>query len=272
VQLAADVGERTGTLGPSMRKVSAQLDESDLIMRPVMEKTFYLLFLCCWLPVALLFLLPFLVIKILPVYQELTDQFEAELPAITKLFITGAREFANWWFLATPILLLFGLIFVVGLLSYTGVSLRRLPIFNRFLWRADSAAILRLLAIAVRQGRPIADSSRLLAGYFAQPGPHRRLERAASRMNKGGKWWEALRQAGVLRASESRLLAAAERAGNLPWAMEEMASSMLRRVAYRTRAWVTAVIPVLILIFGFGVLLVAVSLYAPLIKLIQWLC
>jgi type II secretory pathway component PulF len=272
VQLAADVGERTATLGPSLRKVSSQLDESDLIMRPVMEKTFYLIFLCCWLPLALLFLLPFLVLNILPVYQELTDQFEAELPAITQSLIAFSRAFANWWFLATPVMLLFMLVFIVGLLSYTGVSLRRLPILNRFLWRADSAAILRLLAIAVRQGRPIAESSRLLAGYFAQPGPQRRLERAADRMNKGGKWWEALRQVGVLRTSESRLLAAAERAGNLPWAMEEMASSMIRRVAYRTRAWVTAVIPVLIMVFGFGVLLVAVALYAPLVTLVQWLC
>lgn len=272
VQLAADVGERTATLGPSLRKVSSQLDESDLIMRPVMEKTFYLIFLCCWLPLALLFLLPFLVLNILPVYQDLTDQFEAELPAITQLLIAFSRAFANWWFLVTPIMLLFMLVFIVGLLSYTGVSLRRLPVLNRFLWRADSAAILRLLAIAVRQGRPIAESSRLLAGYFAQPGPQRRLERAADRMNKGGKWWEALRQVGVLRTSESRLLAAAERAGNLPWAMEEMASSMIRRVAYRTRAWVTAVIPVLIMVFGFGVLLVAVALYAPLVKLVQWLC
>jgi type II secretory pathway component PulF len=140
------------------------------------------------------------------------------------------------------------------------------------LWRADSAAILRLLAIAVREGRPIAESSRLLAGYFVQSGPRYKLERAAARMGKGGAWWEALRQVGILRTSESRLLAAAERAGNLPWAMEEMAASMIRRLAYQTRAWVTVLIPVLIMIFGFGVLLVAVAVYAPLVQLIQWLC
>ena len=272
VQLAADVGERTGTLGLSLRNVGAQLDENELIMRPVMEKAFYLIFLCGWVPMSLAFMLPYLLINIVPIFKEITEQFEAELPSITKLFIQSAELFAQYWFVTIPVLMLFAGIFVIGVLSYAGISLRRMPVLNRFMWRADSAAILRLLAIAVRQGRPIPESLRLLASYFVQPGPRYKLDRAAARMSKGGPWWEVLRQVGILRGSESRVLAAAERTGNLPWAMEEMASSMIRRVAYRARTLITALIPVLVLIFGFGVLLVAVAIYAPLVKLVQWLC
>jgi type II secretory pathway component PulF len=272
VQLAADVGERNGTLGVSLRKVSQQIDENDLIMRAVMEKAFYLIFLCCWVPLALVVLLTYLLIRVLPIYQELTEQFQSQLPTVTVRLIDFAGLFATYWYLALPICMVFGLIFVGGVLAYVGIPLRRFPILRRFLWRADAATILHLLGIAVREGRPIAESSRLLASYFVQPGPRRSLERAAAKMNKGGAWWEALRQVGIVSTSQSRLLAAAERAGNLPWAMDEMAASMTRRVAYRTRAWVTAIIPVLILIFGFGVLLVAVAIYAPLVKLIQWLC
>ncbi len=268
VQLAADVGERTGTLGPALSKVSSQLDESDLMMRSVMEKTFYVAFLCCWLPT----LLPFLLIKIVPAHAEIMEEFGLELPAVTKMLIGFSRTFAHTWFLAAPFVVVLAFFVFAGLLSYAGFSFRRLPFFNRFVWRMDSASILRLLAIAVRQGRPIAESVRLLAGYMLQPGPQRRLERAAVRISKGGNWCEVLRQVGVIRASESRLLAAAERAGNLPWAMEEMASSMIRRVAYRTRVWVTAAFPVLIIVFGFGVLFVAVALLLPLMKMIQGLC
>jgi len=95
------------------------------------------------------------------------------------------------------------------------------------------------------------------------------LERAASRIDDGQEWSESLRQVGLIRRSEAALFQAAERAGNLAWALEEMADSGVRRATYRLRAWLNVLFPATVLVFGGGVFFIALGLMMPLFSLIQ---
>ena len=64
---------------------------------------------------------------------------------------------------------------------------------------------------------------------------------------------------------------AAERTGNLAWALDEMADSTLRRSAYRMRAALNVALPALLVAFGGLVLCFAVGMLLPLFSLIQCL-
>ena len=147
--------------------------------------------------------------------------------------------------------------------------LARLPLFSALYWRADRALVLRWLAIAVRRQRPLAEMVRLLAGYFPQARLRRHLERAAQRIEDGEHWCESLGQVGLVRRSETALFQAAERAGNLTWALEEMADSSVRRATYRMRAALNVLFPAAVLVFGGCVFFIALGLMLPLFSLIQ---
>jgi type IV pilus assembly protein PilC len=67
------------------------------------------------------------------------------------------------------------------------------------------------------------------------------------------------------------VLQAAQRVGNLEWALDELADASLRRAAYRWQAVVNVLGPLVILFAGLLVGFIVVALFMPLISLIQGL-
>jgi type II secretory pathway component PulF len=74
---------------------------------------------------------------------------------------------------------------------------------------------------------------------------------------------------GLMKPAEVTMSRAAERAGNLAWALEELADSRMRRFVLRLRAWYNALIPLVVGLYGLWVMSIAASLILPLIQLIQ---
>jgi type II secretory pathway component PulF len=265
VLLAADLGERTNSLGSALRRIVGRSDDFEAGIRSAMEKIFYLVFLVTWM----IAILTFMMIKIVPVFQRIFEEFGMELPDATQALIGVSQFVVQFGFVAIPLWLGLIVVLVIGLVAYMGVPYRTLPILRRMSGQLDNAVILRLLSLAVEQGRPIGESLRFLAGYFPLSGPRAKLERAAKRIGDGAIWQDALWKVGLLSRAEGRLLASAERAKNLAWALDEMADSKSRRSAYRIRAWISVLFPVSILSFGSVVMFVAVGLMLPLFKLVS---
>lgn len=262
--LAADLGQQTGTLGPALRQVVAQTDAIDGVFRSLLEKLFYLAFLVCYA----LMMLAFLMIKITPKFQKIYHDFGMELPSVTRALIDVSRVAASGEAgLLLALLVLLQVVAVIGLLYYVRNAPTRLPLANLLWWRADCALVLRWLAIAVRQQRPLAEMVRLMAGYFPRAALRWRLERAAYRIESGADWCDSLQRVGLLRHAEAGLFRAAERAGNLAWALEEMADSSVRRSAYRLSAWLNVLFPAVVIVFGGLIFFIALGILMPLFAL-----
>ena len=265
--LAAELGEETDSLAEALRQASSQVDESDAILQSALERLFYVAFL-------LLFtctIIAFLMLKIVPVFSLMFEEFELQLPRMT-IWLVSVVEFVGYgWFLPIPLAFLWLAVMFLGVLWYMGLAPRSLPVIRRLWWSADCALVLRWLAMAVRQGRPISDVMRTLALRYPQPHIRSRLEYASSRIDRGADWADSLQHAGLARKTESALFKAATRAGNLPWALEEMAESGVRRSVYRIQAWLTVALPLIVLFMGGIVLFIAMAMMAPLVSLIAGL-
>jgi type II secretory pathway component PulF len=87
----------------------------------------------------------------------------------------------------------------------------------------------------------------------------------------GTDWRDALASAQFISHSERALLKAAERAGNLPWALRQIALRREKRAVYRLAAAVQVLFPMAILVFGAFVAFFVVSLFIPTISLIDGL-
>ena len=267
VQLAADVGEKTGTLGPSLQKAVEQSNTFDDTLGSVLSKFFYL---SCILFV-LVSVVTFMMIKIVPTFEAMFEEFELELPAITRLLITVVSFVVTNGFVMIPLIAALAVFAMVGILLYIGVPIQSLPFVRYVISPVDSVTVLHCLAIAVEQRQPIPDNLSLLSGLAQSPRSRRRLGKAVRKIENGMHWTDAIERAGFVSHAQNAVLRAAERAGNLAWALNEVADSTIRRSAQRIQAMVNFLFPICVVGFGLCVLFIAVGLMLPLFSLVSGL-
>jgi type II secretory pathway component PulF len=140
---------------------------------------------------------------------------------------------------------------------------------GRLTWKLHTATVLESLAIWVKSARPLPEAMAALARWYPRWPVRQRLGRVLADLTSGGDWSESLLRHQLIRPSDLAVLRAARRAGNLAWALNEIADSNRRRLAYRLQTLLQCVFPLVILGFGFAVMLFVVAFFMPLIALIQ---
>ena len=323
MRLAVGLGESLGTLGPAMKQ---QLDEAKQAEAAVRDSIVRF----AWLGLVVIVLVGingFVMLKIVPVFEKMFQEFELELPTPTLLLINVSNlivKSSAYFFFAigiamvglivllcvgfavflfdvlrgqtkrdrTPLVwkiimvlgaglvVLFLLAFPLGIpillllavaAFLSGWFPRDLPVIWRFFRRYDGALVMRGLAVAVRRGLPLPQALSAVADHYPIRHVCRVLDVVESEIAFGHVWHESLRRSKLISRADAAVLAAAERVGNLPWALEEMAESALRRQLYRTQIVLQLLFPPVLLLVGLFVTFVVVSLFLPLIALVQGL-
>jgi type II secretory pathway component PulF len=166
---------------------------------------------------------------------------------------------------------LLGILFLPILLYYIGWFPRDLPVVWRFFKRYDGALVMRGLALSIRRGLPLPQALTLLRDEYPLRHVSRQLGKALERVQQGQDWCASLRQTGLIGRADAAVLAAAQRVGNLQWALEEMADSALRRQAQWILAATQVLYPIALLVLASFVFFFVVGMFAPLVSLIQGL-
>jgi type IV pilus assembly protein PilC len=265
--LAVRVGYETGTLSESLRRIARVDSDLDLLVRSVYEKLMYLL----WIWLVMFGLLTFIMLKIVPVFEKMFREFELELPSATQWLVHFSMIFAQYWFLGAPVFVGLLVIACMGALYYVDLLPRGAPLVHWFSRRWDGALIMRVLAMAVGNSWPMNKTVWLLSRIYPTGPVRGRLVTAGNQIDNGSSWSDSLLKVGLLRNPDWSVLQAANRVGNLEWALDEMADSSLRRLVYMMRLAVNVAFPVTLFFFGLVVGYVVVSLFVPLVSLIQGL-
>src|SRR5262249_28329594 len=141
----------------------------------------------------------------------------------------------------------------------------------RLFRRYDGALVMRGLALTIQRGLPLPAGLRLIADNYPLSIIGQKVNAVAQDAEQGRPWCTSLLRTGLISSADAAVLVAAERVGNLPWALEEMADSAIRRQAYRFHAAVNIFYPLFLLAFGFVVFFIVCGLFVPIISLIQGL-
>ncbi|MCC6125247.1 MAG: type II secretion system F family protein [Pirellulales bacterium] len=214
-------------------------------------------------------ILTFLMVKIIPSFEKIFKDFSAALPPVTLALIGISRWLVNYWFLFFPFYILFLFLLFHCLLKYLDISWYDLPGTGWLMRRKHAAEIMDCLAMDVENRRTIDAGLHTLVRCYPTGAIRVKLNRVLADVQAGAPWHESLRARGLISPADAAVLQAAERAGNLPWAMREMADGNRRRLAYRLDVLVQTLFPPVVLCFGAMVLFVVVALFMPLITLIQ---
>lgn len=268
VDLAVRIGVDTGDFASAIATIPKADDDAEWQLRAMLERFFYLSFVGC----VLVGILTFVMLNIVPVFAKMFEEFGFDLPEITRACVAVSDFSVNYW----PCVMLPVYAFVFSpllrrVLSYFGLSVDHLSFLSVWLRRRDTALLMRALAFAVRQQQTLGSMIGLLAEHYPRRRIRKRLLRAGLAIAGGEHWCDALQRLLLIRRADSAVLMAAERSGNLEWALEEMADSNLRGLTYRLRVVGNVFFPIVLFVFGMVIAFFVIGLFVPLVELIQGL-
>jgi len=261
--VAAISGETTGALAPALRDAVRARKSQLSLWNVAGEQLLYL----CMLILFSLAMIGFQTWKIMPAMQRIFDDFNTELPALTQV-VMRATEFTFQSGLAVLLAIAAMGAMLLFLGYYIGWVRFRVPILGRLTDRLDSAGILRAFALAVQQQQTVEAVRGALAPQHPNGAIRKKLRRAGDDIFAGRDWVDAFLVQRLIRPSEAAVLRAAQKVGNLPWALRETADSIERRLAYRLHALAGVIFPLAIVLIGLVVMIFVVGYFLPLVKLI----
>ena len=219
-------------------------------------------------PTVMLLILSGLMYFIVPKYRMIFEDFGVQMPPVSEWLIDASAIFAD----AASFLCVIAVIVPILASIWTLIRLSRgKPVapFNPYRDPPRVPTFLRGLALAADAQRPLTEALEALAVAYRSSGARRQFNRTLTQVRAGTSIWRASEEVGLLRGNDARLLAAAERVGNLPWALRFLAD---RRDSRRRRAIAVAFEvfqPLLVIGLGCVVFFVFIGMFMPLIKLID---
>jgi type IV pilus assembly protein PilC len=261
--LAIRFGYQSGTLAASLRDAAESLEPSS-VAEPSIRRT--VTYFVAFSAVATL-VTAFFMIKVVPSFQAIFEDFDMTLSTPMILLIELADTFVRYWYLVA-----FGLI----LLAWSIVSFRGSGIVGAVVDRLSggvrtryAADLLRKLSLMTRAGRPLTGAISTLARYHFDPTMRRKLLFVRNEVEHGADPWQSMTEERLIDEREAAALATADRLGNRPWVLRELASAKNRRLNRKWHAISQLALPVVVLGCGAFILLQAVAVISTLARLVM---
>jgi type IV pilus assembly protein PilC len=215
-----------------------------------------------------IFLTTFNMIWIAPQIENILTDFSLPMPAVFLWWGQIARFCVRHWYL-------FALAVCIGIAfyfsAYPGRFIRR-SVLGRFVFplrEKSSADVLQKLAVASTAGRPLAGALSTLARYHFDPVLRHKLLFVRNELEQGAELWPSMAAMRLLNLPEERLLETADRVGNRPWVLNQLANVKRRRSTRWAEQLSQLAMPVVVFLFGGVVLFQCLAVFVPLIELVN---
>lgn len=249
----------------ALRESAENGGEAEEAWRPVFDQTVYLLVVIA----SAMFVTAFITVRIIPTYRDIFLDFGTELPAATQVMIQASNWLAAYWYLFSPIV---GYLVVVAMICAFHYARGKIWIPFPFQWlfgRSDNPTVLRGLAVCIAQELPMDQSLHRLGHAFPKSKVARKLILAGNETAQGKDWIQSMLGHRFITPAEAAILSSASRAGNLEWAIREMAEVSMRRMTYRAKTFLSIASPICLLIVAIPIAWLAIGCFIPLVSLIQ---
>jgi type IV pilus assembly protein PilC len=255
--LAIRFGAQSGTLAASMRE---RLDEPGPLISNVSPRMRQMMLYFATMLVIGSVVITFVQIRIVPEMAKIVEEFDIPMPLSLHWSAMLSIYVARYWYIfLLAILALYWLFFS----SWPGRRLRRTILTRviRPLRELHTADVLEKLGVTIGAGRPITGALSTLARYHFDPTLRRQLLYLRNEVEQGADVWDSMAAIGLLSGPEARVLETADRVGNRPWALKQIAEVKKRRTLRRLGQLSELALPAVILLFGSYVLFQALGVF-----------
>ncbi len=212
----------------------------------------------------------FLMYFIIPKFKYIFEGFHSELPASTQMLINlsdqvvlGSSQMLFWAGLAISLLIWHTLRHIIGWSSLP------FPTLMHWFPKRDAPEVLRALGGIAREGVSIPHKLLLLVDRPGRPDLGARYQRISQAMSAGETLSNALFGEGILTPIQREAVAAGERGGNLEFVLFSMADALEQHEYRRGAYWAELLKPIAAVVCGLVTAFIVISLFMPLVKLLN---
>jgi MSHA biogenesis protein MshG len=258
------VGEVTGRMSEVFMGLHAQLSFERENREQVRSALRYPIFVLCAAAVALVVLNIF----VIPAFAKVYKGLHTELPLITKILI-GLSDFFihDWPFLIAILIVLVGGS-IWGVRTPAGRRLRdewvlHLPIFGALVRKAALARFTKSFGLALEAGIPVVDALQVAVETTGNVVLAERITQMKASAERGETLAKAARATGVFTPTILQMVAVGEETGALGEMMNEVADYYQKEVEHAVRGLAAQIEPIMIVLMGCMVLVVALGVFLP---------
>jgi len=264
-----NVGEESGTLGPMLKRIATYLEKAEALRRKVVSAlTYPIIVLLLGISIAV-----GLLIFIIPQFQDIFNNFGAELPALTR-HVIGVSEFVqNYWL---PILggsLAFVYIYRAMYRKSERVELftdrlfLRIPVFGNLIRKSILARIARTIAIMFHAGIPMVETLGTIAPAAGNLVYTNALNEVRKHVSTGQPFEASLRSTGAFPSMVLQMVRTGEETGEMDGMLNRAADFYEDEVDAIVAAISSLVEPILIVVLGTLIGIVVIAMYLPIFHL-----
>jgi type IV pilus assembly protein PilC len=261
-------GEVGGMLEVVLQRLAMFMERREALKRKVKGAMIY--------PVAVMLIasaiVGFLLVKVVPVFAEVFDEFGADLPAPTK-FLMACGDFMvyNWWLL---ILIVNATIITIKILMKSKLIkkgldrlLLKLPLIGDLVTKVAVARFARTLGTLINSGVPILQALKITRETIGNSVIQNAVDKVHDSIKEGDTIAAPLDECKVFPAMVVNMIDVGEETGSLDSMLMKVADIYDAEVEAAVEAMLTLMEPAIIIILGGIIGFIVISLYLPIFSL-----
>lgn len=258
------VGEMTGMLDETFLRLYSHLEFEKEMDESIRGALRYPMFVSIAMVVAVVIVNIF----VIPAFTKVFKGFNAELPLLTRVLIATSDFTVHFW----PLLLAMVVGAAAGFRFYIKTTdgryrwdrlKLRIPIAGKIILKGTLARFARSLGLAFKSGIPIVQGLTVVGMVVDNDYMRTRVEQMRDGVERGESILRTAVASGVFNATVLQMIAVGEETGDMDGLMFQVAEMYESEVEYEVKTLSQQIEPVLIVMLGILVLILALGVFLP---------
>jgi MSHA biogenesis protein MshG len=259
------VGEMTGRLEEVLLRLFDHMEFERFMREQVKSALRYPSFVIMAMVAALVVVN----IWVIPTFAKVFSGFGAELPLMTRILIGFSNFMVAWWPALTGGVIAAAFAFRSWTRTHRGKYLwdkfkMRIPVAGKIVRKATLARFARSFALASRSGVPVIQALSTVAQTVDNDFIASKVEQMRNQVERGESVLRAAIATGAFTPVVLQMIAVGEESGSLDEMMEEISGMYQSEVEYELKTLSQQIEPILIVMLGAMVLVLALGIFLPL--------
>ena len=262
-------GEQSGALETMLDRVAIYKEKSELLKQKIKKAMKYPIAVVCVAVIVTIILM----VKVVPVFQDLFSSFGADLPAFTKMVVNMSEWMQKYWFV-----LIIGIgIAITAFMEAKKRSQKfrdtldrmalKLPIFGDLVYKAIIARFSRTLATTFAAGVPLIDALESTAGATNNVVFETAVLKIRDDVATGQQLQFAMRMANVFPSMAIQMVAIGEESGSLDAMLDKVATHFENEVDNAVDGLTSMMEPLIMAVLGVLVGGLVIAMYLPIFQM-----
>ncbi len=213
-----------------------------------------------------------MVIFVIPRLTSLYEEFDAELPAVTKILLSFSKFASSFWWLGF-VFLAGGVYFFRAMGRYPALKKKfdeiyfRIPILGKLRRQTMLTEFTRTLGLLIGAGILIVDALNIVKDSLGSPLYREALEKATKQVERGFPLATALAQMALLPPLLPQMVSVGEQTGKLDDVLGKISAYFEQEATTLVKGLTTALEPLILVVLGVGVGFLIIAVIMPIYNL-----